>query len=808
VRRRRSSAQHSERKAAGRPIHLPPEDILIIDQVKASSPVVASEKPKQPHFLGPEVGEALMAKGEEREKKIKDAVAKLQAEMEVAGERIRSLVLAQPPTGLLGYLWSQFFVGTLTDSKADGGDAGPDRDRIQQFQLVLEYVHAVWSSHQDAFAAGQVDEVKAQELMAECEKLGEIAMFYAMASSRSGATTDLGDASGDMEFHAKSSWVLIRGHRYQVLEREFFEFALSPHDEPLSKAYSVGAVEIAHGLQSIADAMRAGYSEAAEKVFKRMEESRGLVEAEGISLKDAVAKMKLEDAGVTPELEGAFRDMFFGGICNLSRHTKLPESLLADLSYRPGQEDAFYADGPLKGTPFRTLPARVRPLVKLNDGYYATDGQFVRDSAYRSIQRGLIARLPGYREGWNKNQKTLTETAFPKILARQLRGARLFEEVYFKDGTGAWAETDLVGIIDDVLFLIEAKAGVMAMQSPATNFESHVRTIRELVLKAYRQCKRFLDYLASGENMPIYRLRNGNYEEVAKINIKTFRSIFPVGLTVEAFTPFSSMCKTIPEVAPIHGRHAFVSMSVDDLFVLDRFLPSAGEFFHYLQVRQAVASMPRAMMFDEIDHLGAYVVRNRFDQDMRQQLERADIVAWDSFSEVVDRHFAQEKWESSPVPHQIYPAEIAQVLELLDGSRPEGWLRIDGAIRDYDATSRNKLASILGDLAGTLRATPVRRFLFGNELPIQIWLTREKTQPIPAEMQRQGEIACLAAKVSRVLVLRLQCDENGKPLEAQCSQVAAPPIIRNDYPTLLAEAERQRARLANTDKPHGSKKKR
>jgi hypothetical protein len=111
----------------------------------------------------------------------------------------------------------------------------------------------------------------------------------------------------------------------------------------------------------------------------------------------------------------------------------------------------------------------------------------------------------------------------------------------------------------------------MAMQSPATNFASHIRTIRELVLKAYRQCSRLIEYLAIGGDQPIFRLTEGKYEEVAKINLNNFRCVFPIGLTVEAFTPFSAMCKEIPEVVPILGRHAFISVSVDDLFVLGRF---------------------------------------------------------------------------------------------------------------------------------------------------------------------------------------------------------------------------------------------
>src|SRR6201988_2168970 len=101
--------------------------------------------------------------------------------------------------------------------------------------------------------------------------------------------------------------------------------------------------------------------------------------------------------------------MFFGGTCNLSRHTDLTPALLEDLSYSPGGNADFFAEGRLKGTPLRTLPGRVRPGIRLGQEYFVTDGQFARDSAYRAIQRGLLTRLPHYREEWNRRQKTLIE---------------------------------------------------------------------------------------------------------------------------------------------------------------------------------------------------------------------------------------------------------------------------------------------------------------------------------------------------------------------------------------------------------------
>src|SRR6185437_8132784 len=191
----------------------------------------------------------------------------------------------------------------------------------------------------------------------------------------------------DVEFQAKSTWTLIRGHRYQVLEREFFEFALAPHEKALTKAYGIGAAEIAAGMQTIADTIRGGYSDAVATLFEGFDQSQELTAEGGLSLEDAMAKIKAENQGFEEKVAGALKDMFFGGICNVSKHTKLPEAILQDMGYEPGAEKNFFAEGQFRGTPYRTLPARIRPLAKLKDGYYATDGQFVRDSAYRSIQR-------------------------------------------------------------------------------------------------------------------------------------------------------------------------------------------------------------------------------------------------------------------------------------------------------------------------------------------------------------------------------------------------------------------------------------
>lgn len=719
--------------------------------------------------------------------------------------QIRDLVLAQPPAELLGYLWSQYTLATFR-SVEKNTESGPDSELVKRMQSVLEYVHAIWSTHAGPYSEGAVDTAKADRLMELCTTMTDKAVVQAIASSVASTGTAFGPASQHIELQAKEAWILIRGHRHQVLEEEFFRFVLAPHDAALQTAYGVDAAAIAAGIQAIADSFRAGYGKALMALHERFEHCKTLMEEEEISLEAAVEKINAGDVTFATSMGAVYRDMMLGGICNLSTHTALPKLLLRDLAYDLGGETKFFASGPYAGTLYRALPARVKPLIKLDDGYYATDGQFVRDSAYRAIQWGLLARLPSYRQGWTDNQKALVEGAFPQILSAQLQGARIFQEVYFKDAsTGQWVETDLVGTLDDTLFVVEAKAGVMAMHSPATDFEKHVRTIRNLVVSAYQQCRRFLEYLASADEVSIFSLQSGVYVEVARLRRASFRNLLPIGLTVEAFTPFSAMCKELPDVQPILGAYPFISMSVDDLFVLSRFLPTTGMLFHYLAVRQSVAGLPHAMMFDEMDHLGAYVTKNRFDLDMKEQLATHDFVSWDSFSHCVDRHFEKDGWQTDPVPSQPFPSKFLNILEALDRSRPAGWLYLDSMLRDFGEEGRNNVAAQIRSLEETLFVFPMRRVLVDNDVPLQIWLSRDLMRPTPQEIQRQGEIACLTFLRPLAAVLLLDYDDTGRLRAARCTTVDSPPMVRVDYVTLQAEAARQRQRITRLDGDGGNR---
>lgn len=714
------------------------------------------------------------------ELKRKEIATSLLKDMESTAARMRGLIVAMPPHDLLGYIYAQYMKKAIADQgvaeeqrQADGPD-----DLINENQFLLEYVHAVLASDA-ALADVTFDEARCAELFELSRKLREQAMFFAMATAADTKEGAFGPNTADIEFHAKSTWVMLRGNRYQVLEGEFYRYVLTPHNDVLKEVYDIGAADIAEGFQAMANAARSGHADAIMEMMKQFEAAQAFAAAKGKPLEDVMEAWVAANAKQSKATGRAMDDMFRGGVANVSRHTRLPATLLADLAYRRGEETEFFAAGDFAGTPYRTLPARKKPLIQLGSDYYAIDPCFTRDAGYRALLYNLLRRKPDYKKTFEDRQKAMSEAAFADILAAQLPGAAVFQEVYYKDpATKQWSENDTLIMLDDVLFLVEAKAGAAAtIASPALDFDRHAQSVQDLVLKAYKQCERFFNYLNSADEVPLYHLVNGKYEECGRVRRSHYRVMVPIGLTVESFSPFSTYCKELPQVEPLLGRHAFVSLSIDELFVLKRLLATPGEFVHYMEVRQAVAGMRHARFFDEFDHLGAYLTKNRFDYDIAEQMKGGEVnmLIWDGMSDIVDRSFEGEDWESRPFPTQDFPEELLKLLGALNTTRARGWLSAESHIRDFGDEGRSNLAKMLSDLRQTLNQHPARYFILARECePLFVWLQKQDHQIDWTRVNDKASAAGLAVKASNVIGIVTEVSADGTYQRAQSFVVHVP----------------------------------
>jgi len=147
-----------------------------------------------------------------------EASERLRGEMEALALQVRDLALTLPPVQLLGWVWATVHTRILADLRKEGDDYRPDKALVNEIQFALEYLHAVWSCHADlASETTPFDEAKASELMGKLEALKELTFNYCLASSMAKHASGQDEYLTRLEYEAKSAWVNIRGHRYQVL---------------------------------------------------------------------------------------------------------------------------------------------------------------------------------------------------------------------------------------------------------------------------------------------------------------------------------------------------------------------------------------------------------------------------------------------------------------------------------------------------------------------------------------------------------------------------------------------------------------
>ena len=97
---------------------------------------------------------------------------------------------------------------------------------------------------------------------------------------------------------------LILAHRYQVLEKEFFEFVLAPHDDALQQAYGVNSHAIALGIQAISDSLRVGFSNATLAMQESFSRHQSLRAAKTQSKEEAIAELRSQN----PEFDAKIKE--------------------------------------------------------------------------------------------------------------------------------------------------------------------------------------------------------------------------------------------------------------------------------------------------------------------------------------------------------------------------------------------------------------------------------------------------------------------------------------------------------------------
>lgn len=530
-----------------------------------------------------------------------------------------------------------------------------------------------------------------------CSLLNKLVSEYFLTRSAWAKRNDpnFDEKQEEYSVQAQMHWVAVRGDRYLSHDLPHFHDLLLPHDDELTKLFGISSRNILIGLEQIIRNFTSGPKDAFDELKIFQEQTLDALEKYIEETGETGSPADLMNKVIEQKAWQDWRDKVMGnalgyGLFNMGAATGWPHELLECLSWKPGEDSEFLAEGIFRGWPLRVLPIWKRPFLKIDEHYYSFGIYSLTDHGYRIFQRVILNRDPDYRETWNVRQKEVSENLPFNLLCRLLPNATTYHSVYYQLATGGnnkkqWCETDGLLIYDDHLIVIEVKAGAFTYTPPSTDFPAYIHSLEALLRSPSEQTARFCNYLQSAPQVTIY---DSEHREIAVLAHGNFRHVTRCCITLDQLTEFAARAESLHEIGINVGNTPVWTISVDDLRVFADVIENPLVFCHFLEERARAFLSPALQTNDELDHLALYLAHNRY-ANYAEDFDFDRPVSWHGYREDLDRFFSSKVGgEPAEQPGQPMPSRLKEIIHLL---------------ADTNISSRCKAAAWLLDMGGEFR---------------------------------------------------------------------------------------------------------
>ena len=588
-------------------------------------------------------------------------------------------------------------------------NANTDGKYVQSV-LSLEYIqNLVAAIDQDCGAKEKLTDKKWVGLSDRISKLYEKVNFeyFSAESARLRTKESVSLEEDRIRYMAQVHWITVRGVRYSVHEVPHLKDLLLCHSESLEKAFGITADFLISEISKIFHSLTYGFYEAVNRL-REIDEgfSKEFQKRKKESDTQSRTKDHFEEYLEKNQLAGRFREAMgqFHGfhLFDLGKVTELPNSFLDLLSWRPGEDKEFLAEGEFKGWPLRITPVSRRPFLKYDERYYCFSFYALFNKFYRTIQRTVIQQCPDQKVLWMNRQKENTELLPFVYLRRLLPGCREFKQINYKwypRKNGAkkdWCETDGLVLFGDHLIIIEVKAGAFTYTSPADDFEAYVKSIENLLLRPSDQGTRFLDYFNSAEKVNLY---DEDKIQVGKLERNRIRKVTICALTIDPFTEISSQIQHLKGIGIDIGTAPTWSVSLDDLRVCSEIFLNPLIFLHYLENRIKASKNPDVRLSDEVDHIGFYFLRNNyslFTDNLKGKSDAHAHMFFDGCRDKIDCYYRERLLNPDLVSpfNQKFPIFFKDIIDYCS-KNPEPFVELVCFLLGADQNCRNQISEAI-----------------------------------------------------------------------------------------------------------------
>lgn len=256
-------------------------------------------------------------------------------------------------------------------------------------------------------------------------------------------------------------------------------------------------------------------------------------------------------------------------------------------------------------------PVWRRPFIALEDGaIFAPLAQLAISFPFAIIE-ALIAGKSKVEKAYNDARSEYLEETIAAIMRRALPSAEVYRGVVWTDPvSGTPYENDVVVLIGNTIFLLEAKSGRLADATRRGGILSLKKNFKALFVEPGEQAWRLENYIESYRERAVLRVKSTG----AKINLHLDRKkiVFRFSICMEHFSSITSARHYLKELGLINADDAWAPvLGIGELQQIEKLLDTEISFYHYLTRRATIESLID-FEGDEQDLLSMYLTNGFF----------------------------------------------------------------------------------------------------------------------------------------------------------------------------------------------------
>ena len=443
----------------------------------------------------------------------------------------------------------------------------------------------------------------------------------------------------------------VTGRRYPCFENIHHIKILKPVELEIEEIYGMSIENIIKGLDNFRNKYTYGLKDAMDNLKILMQT------CENVDLINS----KLQ------KLEKIIETAFLLENHNVEKETKWPKSFIEIFSNNLGDNKSFCKDISIINFMSLRNTIKSKPIIKIGKHYYNLSISRLLDDFDKNILKDIYKKKYNEKENIKKRIANNCEIYTADLFKEIFPTATILVNNYYKEGKN-YIENDLLLEYNNILLIIEVKAGNFTPEVAIKDIDSHKKTLYDLIERADLQSERFLKDLKNQGQLKIFDSNNKKAKLKKEINFGDYKRIFKIVITLEGFNEIAARAEKIG-ILKMHNNT--IACSIDDLEVYaDYFKNSPIEFSHYLMKRFKSTESTLIDLNDELDHLGLYIENNDYSltaYNLSSDYNDVKSILWEEPRKIIDNYYNEKSFQNKiDKPKQKLPYRLDEILNYLN----------------------------------------------------------------------------------------------------------------------------------------------